>query len=444
MNIDKSWKCDQLGTDIMKIFIGLTEIAGYYNNLKKGFDELGIECTFIDLYNHPFKYGENQTSNFLVRLAKYTAKKRIQTQKVNLLQKVWWVVLQQISQTFLFVWVLVKHDIFIFGYNSSFLLFHDLPILKMLHKKIIYVFHGSDSRLLYLDGFANRNIELQDIVKATRRRKTQIKKIERYADIIIDNPLSSHIHEKSVIIFQIIGLPFECNKDSCNNAEFLHSRGIRILHSPSDIEGKGTLRIREIIKNLQAKGYPLEFIEIIGKPNAVVLNELAHCDFVIDQLYCDTPMAGFATEAAYFGKPAIVGGYGLAEIRKIFPADKMPPVLFCHPDEMEKAIEKLIVDEIYRKELGRKVKRFVETNWTPKKVAKRYLQLIRGNIPEDWRYDPKDIRYLHGIGLPEYRSKELIRSVIEKGGKKALQLSDKPDMEKLFVEFAYSESNNAY
>jgi hypothetical protein len=420
----------------MKIFIGLTEIAGYYNNLKKGFDELGVECTFITLHNHPLKYDEDQTSNVLVSLAKYTTKKRVQTPKFKLLQKVWWVVLQQISKTLLFVWVLVKHDVFIFGYSSSFLSFYDLPILNLLHKKIIYVFHGSDSRSPYLDGFVNRNIEFQDIVKVTRKRKAQIKKIERYADIIIDNPLSSHFHEKSVIVVQIIGIPFKCDKDYRIKAEFRHSRGIRILHSSSDLEGKGTLRIREIIKNLQAKSYPLEFIEIIGKSNAVVLNELAHCDFVIDQLYSDTPMASFATEAAYFGKPAIVGGYGQAEIRRIFPAEKIPPVFFCHPDEMEKAIEKLIVDEIYRKELGRKVKQFVETNWTPKKVAKRYLQLIRGNIPEDWLYDPKDISYLHGCGLPEYRSKELIKSVIEKGGKKALQLSDKPDLEHMFMEFA--------
>ena len=87
-------------------------------------------------------------------------------------------------------------------------------------------------------------------------------------------------------------------------------------------------------------------------------------------------------------------------------------------------------------ELRRKVKEFVEINYTPKKVAKRYLQLIKGNIPEDWLYDPKRIHYLHGCGLSEYRSKELIRSVIEKGGKKALQLSDKPDLERMFVEFA--------
>jgi len=52
-------------------------------------------------------------------------------------------------------------------------------------------------------------------------------------------------------------------------------------------------------------------------------------------------------------------------------------------------------------------------------------------------YDPKDIRYLHGWGLSEERAKYLVRAVIETGGKEALLLSDKPELEQLFLEFAY-------
>jgi len=44
-------------------------------------------------------------------------------------------------------------------------------------------------------------------------------------------------------------------------------------------------------------------------PNHAVLEELGKCDFVIDQAFADYGMAGFATEAAWFGKTAVVGGY---------------------------------------------------------------------------------------------------------------------------------------
>ena len=63
---------------------------------------------------------------------------------------------------------------------------------------------------------------------------------------------------------------------------------------------------------------------------------------------------------------------------------------------------------------------------------------INGNIPGSWRYDPKTIRYLHGGAICERKAKSLVRSIIDAGGKEALQVADKPELEKLFVEFARS------
>ena len=39
-----------------KIFIGLVEIAGYYSNLQKGFEQLGIESTFVAIHKHNYKF----------------------------------------------------------------------------------------------------------------------------------------------------------------------------------------------------------------------------------------------------------------------------------------------------------------------------------------------------------------------------------------------------
>lgn len=429
----------------MKIFIGLTEIAGYYTNLKKGFDELGMESVLVHLSNHPFQYGGNKP-NILTKLVMSIATKRESVLGSNLVFricragfKICWTALLQIVKVLLFSWAILKYDVFIFGFQSTFLFFYDLAVLRLLGKRIIYVFHGSDSRPPYIDGAVNRNLDVEDIIELTRKRKRQIKRIEQYADAVISSPFSSQLHERPIICFQIIGIPFHCDMADCSNTKPLHKTGIRILHAPSDPEGKGTYKIREVIKNVQARGYQIEFKEIIGKPNAMVQSELADCDFVIDSLYCDTPMAGFATEAAFFGKPAIVCGYAQEEIYKSFPSDKIPPVYYCHPDKIEEAVQRLVVDKECVNELGRMAKHFVESNWTPKKVAERFLQIIEGSIPKDWLYDPKDISYLHGYGLHEMRVKELVREVIEKGGKEALQLSDKPELESRFVRFAHFE-----
>ena len=427
----------------MRIFIGLTEIAGYYTNLKQGFDELGVKCTFIDMSDNPFKYGDKQP-NLCVRLIKYATKKRTSTPRYNLLLKVWWICFEKIARVVFFIWALMAHDVFIFGFKSSFFEFRDLPILKMLNKKIIYMFHGADCRPPYISGAfmaASKGITIEECIQLTRKQKQSLRQIERYADIIINAPSQSHLLERRFVLGPLVGLPYSFSKSGASNPKLPETHKVRILHSPSRPEVKGTPKIREAIERLKRKDYPLEYVEIIGKPNAEVLNELARCDFIVDQVYSDTPMAGFATEAAFFGKPAVVGGYAHKEMPQILPPDKIPPSHYCHPDEIEKALEKLIVNENYRIELGKRAKQFVEANWTPEKVAERYLRLIEGRIPEEWMYHPKDIHYLHGSAISEHRVKQVVRTVIEKGGKEALQLSDKPELERRFIEFAYSETD---
>ncbi len=174
----------------------------------------------------------------------------------------------------------------------------------------------------------------------------------------------------------------------------------------------------------------------MGKPNSVVLSELARCSFAVDQVYSDTPMATFAREAALLGKPAVVAGYGQEEFRRMFPPEQIPPAQYCRPEDLDQVIERLVVDGEYRLELGKRARRFVESQWSARSVAQRYLQVISGNVPRQWVFDPRDIRYLHGFGLPESRAKDLVRAVIEVGGIEALQLSDKPELERMFAQFA--------
>src|SRR5438105_370007 len=112
----------------MRIFMGLYEIAGYYANLKKGFDDLGVEADFVDLSAHRFKYG-GDTRNVLVDLVRYLGMKRAATPRSNLLLKAWWISLYVLSRVPLILWATIKYDIFVFGYRSSFLWrFYDLPI----------------------------------------------------------------------------------------------------------------------------------------------------------------------------------------------------------------------------------------------------------------------------------------------------------------------------
>jgi len=216
-----------------------------------------------------------------------------------------------------------------------------------------------------------------------------------------------------------------------------------ILHGPSYPEGKGSPVIREAVTSLQAKGHKIRFVEITGRPNREVLELIAQCDFVIDQLYSDMAMVGFATEAAFFGKPAIVGGYYAAHQVADIALKWVPPTLFCQPEEIEAAIEKLVIDVQFREDLGRRAGQFVEEGWIATKCAERMLALIKGEYPKEWLYEPSNCRYIFGMGLSKENLQRIMLGMYEKFGIDGFLLSDKPEMEKLiadFIEVASSES----
>ena len=426
--------------------MGLIEIGGYYSSLKRGFDEIGVESSLVTIVDHPFKYGGVETSNRLIRWMKRAGAKSAATPTSMLPLKLWRAFLFRLLFFAFFIWALLKHDAFIFGQMSSFYNHRELPILKLFGKKIVHVCHGGDTRPPYVCGAfvsAHEDWSIEKWIEFTRQRKKTIKTIERYADVFISDLPFAQLAEKPCASFIRVGIPLRPNNIPLRTDVADHPAAAavpRIIHCPSDLFVKGTDRIRAAINSLQAKGYQLEYVEISGQPNQVVLEEITKSDFVIDQLYSDSPMAGLPTEAAFLGKPSVVGSYAPDMIRDALGSEATPPSLFCHVDEIEKAIETLLLDKEFRVELGERARCYVENNWTPAKVAERFLRIIEGTAPDSWFFDPRACRHVHGGGLPEERARQMIRNIIEGGGREALQLSDKPELEALFVEFAYSST----
>lgn len=376
-----------------RVFIGLEEVAGYFGSLKTGFLESRIYCTFITLSKHPFQYGKkdkNIFSSFIKKLNKIPPPS-------NRYSKIIKNVLFSLSKFMLFLWVLFQFDVIIYSFNSSFFSYKELPILKFFNKKIIYVYLGSDSRPPYFNGKEINSSEINKIYIKSKKKKKTIKKIEKYADYIIDYPTQAHFHERDFIMGLILGFPI----DFKNKEEIIEEERtkIRILHSPSSPIIKGTFEIEESISNLKEKGYEIDYIKILNKSNAEVIEEIKQCDFVVDQKYSDTPLAGFATEAAFFGKPSIVGSYYCSEIHKDLEQKDIPPSIFCLPEKLEENIEKLIKDSNYRYQKGKEIREFVVENWNSKEVASKYLRIIKGEIPKEWFYSPHNITYIHGVGI---------------------------------------------
>jgi hypothetical protein len=419
----------------MKIFIGLFEIAGYFSSLKKGFQELGIECSFISLLPHQFEYEEHGEVNSFVKAIRAIELKKSKKNKGY--QKFFLELFEFFFRIPLFILMLAKFDIFIFSRGESFLFFLDLPLLKILNKKIIFIFTGSDSRPPYINGYFISEHKFESLEKCyqyTILQKTRITIIELFSDIIINHPPQAHFNKKRFIQWLAIGIPNEqpfLPPDTSGNVSGPDK--IRILHSPSTPWTKGSDKIRQIVTGLSKK-YPIDYREVSGKPHPVILSEIQKCDFIIDELYSDTAMAGLATEAAWAAKPSVVGGY-YADISNDIPHDYLPPTVYCHPSKIHAEIEKMISDKQYREECGRKAYEFVQKNWKAVLVAQKIVRLTEGEIPDNWYYDPNRLRYIFGTGISKNRLKLILTEYVKKYGIQALRLSDKPELENNFITF---------
>ena len=338
----------------------------------------------------------------------------------------------------LFIWALLRCDVFVFGFGESFFRLHDLPILKLLGKRVVMVFHGSDLRPPYMDGptmggASSRSIA--DCLQLTRQLKRKAQTAERYADVIVSHPLFSHFLERPYVRFLAVGLPvLELPAEVRTRTS--RPSGIRVLHSPSDPAVKGTLLIREAVNQVIAEGVEIEYVEVSGQPNAVVLRELQLADVVIDQLYSDTPMAGFAAEAASVGCPAIVGSCDWEEIRRAMPAREVGPVQASDAEHLAEAIRILASDPTARHDLGDRARAFAVERDDPSRVAQRFREIIDDRIPADWYSDPADCRHLCGAGLPAERVREVVRDLVARHGRASLELADKPVLEAQLVEWA--------
>ncbi len=272
---------------------------------------------------------------------------------------------------------------------------------------------------------------IEKIYKRTLNTKKDVVKISKYADYIIDAPSSGIFHEQKIINWFCVGIPQKQDVLTTSSQNTITT----ILHSPSNPAAKGTDVIRQAIKELKLEGYEFKYIEMINRTNQQVLDAICEAEFIIDQLYSDTPMAAFATEAAFYGKPAIVGGYEIEKINAMLPAEKRPPSYLIYPskEELKKAIIKLIEDKEFRQNLGKQAQEFVHKNWNAKHVAENYLRIINNDIPEEWYISPYKIDFIYGCCIEDVRRRSLISEYIQKYGKESLCLSDKKDIEMLLL-----------
>lgn len=416
-----------------RIFLGVQEIAGMMERLNNAFRDMGIESDFYCIPKYTFDSEKKEMP--VLKKFRFHTKKKMYAEGER--AKAWWSFLQMWDILWVFAYALFRYDSFIYVYGQG-LFFHnrylrkieeaEFFILKIFRKQMIMWLCGSDSRPPYCDG-ANRFDDVEMVYSITREKSAKIKMLEKYMDLIDYSP-SSHFHTKPYLIFNCIGIPVD-EKERVRR-EKKDSR-IRILHAPSDQTGKGTAIIRNILKEIQEEGYDFEYMEVSGLPHSVVLEKMAMSDIVVDQVYCDTPMAGFATEAAINGVPVVVGGYYADVYKKVLP-NPIAPTVYCNPEEIKEKIIYLIEHEEERIRIGEEERAYVEGYCLAETVANKFLRIFDHSYPEEWIMNPGVNDYIWGYGEDKESVANEITRLIDHYGTEALCLDEKSILYKKYVQ----------
>jgi hypothetical protein len=406
---------------------------------------LGHDCDFLTYSSHRFQYGGETPTPMVLGAALRLLRMRAKYRGRRSLRALFLLPVVTMWLAWL-VYACVRYDVFLFPYGQSLLPYNiDLPLLRLLRKRVISnLGHGSEARPPYLSGKGPHRRgspeDVQEEIRLSKQIKRQVGFHERWSSLVIGAPLStSYFAQRPFVNWFALGIPIDLSEGCLKHqtdSKFASICVTRILHAPSDRQAKGSDVIGDAIARLRSKGYHIDFVEVVGQPFHAVVEQIRRCDFAIDELYSDVPMASFATECAWHGKPVVVGGYGFDVLHALVPPDMWPPSLTCSPTEIESAIESLIIDHDRRHQLGVAAQRFVQANWHAVVVARRFLQLFDGTVPNDWWCDPGQISYLEGWGQSQCVTRAAVRRIILEGGLSALQVSHRPSLEQAFLKFA--------
>lgn len=414
------------------ISIGPGEVAGYLGQLRNGCEALGIPCEHV-LYVPAHTFAYPAPNYFLRRAYEASVQLGARGRIGRLLARVADKAIRLVGLTR----AILRCDVFIFSGYGSFFRFLELPLLRMLGKRIIVVYLGSDARPPYLSGkHLDDSAEAFDparIAAETRMLRRMMARVERHASVIVNHTGTAQFSTRPFVRYSHVGMPMPTATAGLPGRS-TSDGPLRILHAPSRPIAKGTLRVREAVARLRAEGIAVELVELSGVPNSEVLRQLASCDVVVDELYSDLPLATFGAEAASFAKPAIVGSLYVERFAADNPGTGPAPTIFIHPDDLEVALRRLVTDEEWRIAEGGRAHTFLRARCTPRDVAARYLRLAQGDVPPEWIVDPAQLDYIGGWGLPEAAWRTQLAHYLSVVGEGGLALDHRPQLRARIVD----------
>lgn len=276
-----------------------------------------------------------------------------------------------------------RYSIFHFYSATTLLPYNlDLPILKLLGKKMVMTYCGSDIRLIRVVKRTNRYTHLLKI--GLNDRKYDRLKILRmwWQNLWIHRfTAARNLYEHAITVIP------ECkvaNEPWLNNIGFdvanvpdpksLTTNKIpKIIHAPSNRGIKGSEYVARAIETLRQRGLEFKYQELHGVPNDEVQTLINSSDIVVDQLLLGG-IGTLAFEGMGYGKPV------LAYIPEIIVQRYMPdcPVYNSTIDNLADRLEELIRQPEKRLKLGERGIAFVKKTLDYENIQHSVIKIYEG------------------------------------------------------------------
>ena len=374
----------------MRVYIGTTEVAGYYSSLDSILRENGITTHYYTYGKHPFyNVSTSHYSDLEKKLNKLLLKKEKKIQ--FLIYKFWY-----------FFTEVIKYDAFIFGFTQSVLPFSvDIIILKILGKRIITnIGHGSDARPPILDAAFKKN-GLKALLLETIKRRMKVKINYFFADFVIGQPLSSSNFvgaNKKLVNWFKVGIP---NLRFQQGDRHIEPKLYDLVHIPSDRSTKGT---KEILSLINDAGLEVHVFEDMKHEDVILI--LKKSRILIDQLYSDTPLPTLACEAIKSECLPLVFGsnlelaYNSAGLKKPVSLDFIDAVRYYNENEN------------CRIQFLNELNNFTQNNWSQSKFLKIYKKMLFSEeIEEKYYFNTSKYLGIQPVGMSKPSVQDKLNSI---------------------------------
>jgi len=256
-----------------KVFIGLSNTANNSNSFELALRSVGIKADFYSWSNidNPFNFKESR--------------------KLFLFENPPVRGINRLLIYLHFIRILFYYNTFIFNSPRSILSRNkDLPILKFLKKKVIFIFCGCTERKIDFDNI-NKNYICNRCIDDLKKKSSlcftpelkakRIRKLENYSNYIISQSDSAgYLNKIKPVWFYVISE----KPNSKNYLEKFENDVITLVHFPSNPKIKLSHIIIPVMERLEEEFSNVEIMIKSKIPHSVVLDGLEKSHILIDAL----------------------------------------------------------------------------------------------------------------------------------------------------------------